>query len=1134
MIIIYLNEMRNISTFIYNFNYIKDLSRIIMTEKCNSVYCEAETDRYQMSKNSYNLLLPNDIFNSKTYIIFTFIVAIMIYMYFYFSLFNYGEADSESDANYYVLNLLMLALLLGIIIYRYVPNDEAGYLNYFGKINDPYSYYATFKLYILVLLIAITRVIYLIKRKQADDGLLIATVKYLCFMFAIILLFNLMNIVMTFRNNTTPILKTKNLLWSLKNSFKGLLDKFSPADIGTIMRNVPLEYDNIIKVKTILDSKTVVNTTTVMSVINILIAFDELTKMILGGYGNIDNTNSINIKYVLDLQKTIKEHYDKIMLNADEPESEPPTVSNLSLIYDRIVKIPHYYNEEEHSTNNNENNTDYLYTADISYSNANLFYEKYWDLNDKDNTFLYNYDYFVSSYLFGGYRPNLFKILIVVVLFIIFIYILALICGFILMKLKTAAEFTALFGKIYTALYPLFLFVILIAYILLFIRFNTMFNSSVVYKCLDSSYKRSLNKLNNVVVPYIRMYDNKILKGNKNYLQHYIITNVFYSILSGNIKLCNLAGTTAGTKSIINEPLENENYYDIPRIKSARLKLTNMNNSILSNDNEFREYYKAKFENLYKDGYVKAHAESIYGVFRHLFRCVSGVSGDKILKSEKEIDAYFNEIINRDNVLKIYSIIKKCFTLFNEETFNNNLIYYNNHENKQKGVKIDAYNKFKFYKYGDKVIPYKFILKLNTFADYEEFVKDISGTVGADLDANISKHFGTYMNILVAANEDEDLESQAADLENNKDRNLVKLIGRYLLILGHINYNRIEYVATKDNASKKEIYEKKTTYLYKLFSNILYNDTYDIDDTFVVNSKGGSGSSSGGIVSIAITNAGTGYTKPPIIKIIPDSNSGGTDAVAEAVLKPTPIENIVINNGGFGYITPPKITIQRGGAKTDATAVANIDPRRGTLTSITITNAGTGYTKVPTIFIANDVSGGGGGSGAEAIATLKPTAVESITITNAGTGYTTIPRVEITNASGDSTGSGATAVALNSLLIGDGEYAKYKRLTYIYNYLETRYVNISANNNKNYLMNIIKGINNKINDDDKIMNTESKSAMYMFNDNINLMKTPKEYDNEDEVLNVANSVSTSTLASTYIFNIILIIVYFKVISANIT
>ena len=73
MIIIYLNEMRNISMFIFNFNYIKDFSKIIMEQKCNNIYCEAETDRYNIAKNSYKLLLPNDIFNSKTYIIFVFI-----------------------------------------------------------------------------------------------------------------------------------------------------------------------------------------------------------------------------------------------------------------------------------------------------------------------------------------------------------------------------------------------------------------------------------------------------------------------------------------------------------------------------------------------------------------------------------------------------------------------------------------------------------------------------------------------------------------------------------------------------------------------------------------------------------------------------------------------------------------------------------------------------------------------------------------------------------------------------------------------------------------------------------------------------------------------------------------------------
>jgi hypothetical protein len=586
---------------------------------------------------------------------------------------------------------------------------------------------------------------------------------------------------MTFRNNTTPILKTKNLIWSLKNSFKSLQDKFSLADIATLNAKVSSEYAIVNAMSSsVLKDKSVLNTTTILAAINILIAFDELSKIVLGGYGNDDTDNNINIKYILDLQKTIKEDYDKISLTLAAGEGEPPTVSDLALIYDRMVKIPHHYNEDEHSTNNNSNNTDYVYTADISYDNANLFYEKYWNLNS--DAFLYDYDYFTPTYLFGGYNPNLMKILMAIVIFIVIIYIIGAFSGGVLMRFKTSVEFTNLFSQLYSILYPLFLLVILITYILLFIRFNTMFNSSVVYKCLDSSYKRSLNKLNNVVVPYIRMYDNKIIKGNKNYLAHYIITNVFYSILSGNIKLCHLSGTTATTKSIINEQTENENYYDIPRIKSTRLKLTTMNNSVLSNDNEFREYYKVKFETLYKEGYSKKEADSIYGVFRHLFRC-GGT--DAILTSETGIDEYFKSIINSGNILNIYLIIKKCFVLFNEETFNNNLIYYNNHENKQKGVNIDAYNKFKFYKYGDKVIPYKFILKLNTFAELEEFVKDDITKVVGEFNTNISGYFKTPAEKAAAAlapltniledvdNGEEEQSTQAADIE--KMKNLIVL-----------------------------------------------------------------------------------------------------------------------------------------------------------------------------------------------------------------------------------------------------------------------------------------------------------------------------------------------------------------------
>ena len=126
MIIIYLNEMRNISMFLFNFNYIKDLARIIMDEKCNSVYCEAETDRYQIAKNSYNLLMPNDVFNSKTYIIFTFIISIMIFIYYYsmLDLNKYEDPSWWMKFAYIIIHLSLLIILIGMIIYRYTPYDE--------------------------------------------------------------------------------------------------------------------------------------------------------------------------------------------------------------------------------------------------------------------------------------------------------------------------------------------------------------------------------------------------------------------------------------------------------------------------------------------------------------------------------------------------------------------------------------------------------------------------------------------------------------------------------------------------------------------------------------------------------------------------------------------------------------------------------------------------------------------------------------------------------------------------------------------------------------------------------------------------------------------------------------------------
>ena len=202
----------------------------------------------------------------------------------------------------------------------------------------------------------------------------------------------------------------------------------------------------------------------------------------------------------------------------------------------------------------------------------------------------------------------------------------------------------------------------------------------------------------------------------------------------------------------------------------------------------------------------------------------------------------------------------------------------------------------------------------------------------------------TLMNLLTF---DEDPYISMEPDVNNK--NLQKIIAKFLLILCHINYNKYKFNESGViETTKKDIYERKTQYLYRLFSNTLYNDTYEINDTF------------GGI----------------------------TDVITSEF------------------------------------------------------------------------------------------------------------------------------------------QALYYNLTYIYNYLETKYVNISSNNNNNYLMNIIKSINKKINDDDKIFNDGSKDAQYIF---ANYMNKSKDFDNEDEILNIANNISTTSFGITYAVNMIFLLIYYYLV-----
>lgn len=126
------------------------------------------------------------------------------------------------------------------------------------------------------------------------------------------------------------------------------------------------------------------------------------------------------------------------------------------------------------------------------------------------------------------------------------------------------------------------------------------------------------------------------------------------------------------------------------------------------------------------------------------------------------------------------------------------------------------------------------------------------------------------------------------------------------------------------------------------------------------------------------------YPPPPAVR----------QALAQAVIF-SRVNLVNVTNAGTGY-TVAMVSIDGGGGS-GADAVATITG--GTITMITVTNPGSGYTSVPTVSISGD------GTNAAAQAVLLST-VQNIIVLDGGAGYTSIPTVTISGG-----GSGATAVA---------------------------------------------------------------------------------------------------------------------------
>lgn len=148
------------------------------------------------------------------------------------------------------------------------------------------------------------------------------------------------------------------------------------------------------------------------------------------------------------------------------------------------------------------------------------------------------------------------------------------------------------------------------------------------------------------------------------------------------------------------------------------------------------------------------------------------------------------------------------------------------------------------------------------------------------------------------------------------------------------------------------------------------------------------------VVTIQVTNAGSGYTSPPTVTL-----DAGGGALAFALLEGGELISVDILFEGEGYAYPPLIEFDNVGSGGSGAAATPI-MQDGKVIGATITDGGSGYTSAPTInFVVGD--------DANAFATVTNGAITAITVTDGGRNFNGAPRVIISSVDG----GGATATA---------------------------------------------------------------------------------------------------------------------------
>jgi|694.fasta_scaffold48540_2 hypothetical protein len=369
MIIIFINELKNISMSLFKIYYIKDVADINIKKYCNDIYCEAETSRFKLADNSYSLISSNDIFNTKTYYFMILILVILIYVNLFYNLIEYNNIfyplinNIDGDTIIYIIKFLpyllafiIFTFIIIIIIARYIPYDKKGYINYFNY-NNPYIDVINnfnidnIHIYIWATIIAVGGLYILLSIQFAEilqypdeDYTRGKKYKYLCVGYITIICFftylilNLMNILLSFSENNYPKLDDNiidTILNNLDIKINEISTKYDPRDI------VNKCYTNIANIKWNDKDKTTDPQLTIAKLYNIIDIYDS--------YKGKDSVISNNIK--IENYKTLKENtvflttqaeYEQYYaLITDKPEItisryDPIKILNNLTIYDLV------------------------------------------------------------------------------------------------------------------------------------------------------------------------------------------------------------------------------------------------------------------------------------------------------------------------------------------------------------------------------------------------------------------------------------------------------------------------------------------------------------------------------------------------------------------------------------------------------------------------------------------------------------------------------------------------------------------------------------------------------------------------------------------------------------------------------